>query len=128
MSLLHGTPVWTQYVDTPLVHKVWTVLDELDEPDVAFIPYWEWQAINDALNAEGVYATAYSGEDRLLLVLSNLSASEREIALPLSEIRAKNGALNQVVDNMHDLPVRVDGDVVTCVVGAKNFRLISFTR
>ena len=128
MSLLHGTPVWNQYIDTPLVYKAWTVLDELDEPDVSFIPYWQWQTLNKALNAQSVYASAYSGGDRLLLVLSNLSAGERDIAIPLSEIRANNGAVSRVADNMHSLPVRVDGGVVTCTVGPKNFRLLSFTK
>ena len=128
MSLLHGTHVWNQYLDSPLLYRVWGVLDELDEPGVAFIPYWRWPAANRALNARGVYATAYSGKERLLLVLSNLSAVEQEVVLPLAEIQARNPAVREVADHMHSLPVRLDGGVVKCTVGPKNFRLLTFTR
>ncbi len=128
MSLLHGTQVWNQYLDSPLLYRVWSVLDELAEPDVTFVPYWQWPEINEALNAQDVYATGYSGKDRLLLVLTNLSDQEREVAVPLAQIAARAGAVSRAADNMHNLPVRVDTDAVRCTVGPKNFRLLSLIR
>lgn len=127
MSLLHGTQVWNQYLDSSLVYRTWAVLDELDEPDVAFIPYWQWPAVNKSLNPQGVYATAYSGRDKLLLVLSNLTAEEREVAVPLAAINTRTGPVKHAADPMHAQPVRLEGGVVKCTVGAKNFRLLSFT-
>ena len=126
MSLLHGTHVWTQYIDLAPVYRAWTVLDELDEPDVAFIPYWKWPAINETLNGDNVYATAYSGKRRLVLVLANLSGTERDIEFPLSEIKAKQPAAGRVADNMHALPVRLEGGMVKCTIGPRDFRLLSF--
>ena len=127
MSLLHGTHIWRQYVDPAPVCAAWSVLDELDEPNVSFIPYWQWPAVNMALNAEGVYATAYTGSRRLLLVLANLSDAEREVELPLSAIRARLPGASDVADNMHGSPVSIQGGLVRCTVPAKNFRLLSFT-
>ncbi len=127
MSLLHGTHVWQQYVDAPAVYAAWTVLDELDEPDVTFVPYWDWPGINTTLNADGVYATAYSGKDRLLLVLANLSEAERDVQLPLSEIRAHLPGAGSVADNLHKLPVSIEDGTVKCTVAPKSFRLLSFT-
>ena len=127
MSLLHGTRVWNKYVDTPLVFKAWTVLDELSEPQTTFIPYWEWDELNAALNSRNVYATGYSSGGRLVLVLSNLSGKAHGVAVPLSEIRAKNPTANRVEDNMHGLPVRIEDGMVTCRIAPKNFRLLSFT-
>ena len=63
-----------------------------------------------------------------MLVLSNLSAVEQEVVLPLAEIQARNPAVREVADHMHSLPVRLDGGVVKCTVGPKNFRLLTFTR
>ncbi len=128
MSLLHGTQVWNQYIDSPLLYRAWSVLDELDEPDATFVPYWEWPEINEALNTQDVYATGYSGQDRLLLVLTNLSDQEREVTVPLAQIAARAGAVSQVADNMHNLPVRLDGGAVKCTVGPKNFRLLSLIK
>lgn len=127
MSLLHGTHIWQQYVDAPAVYATWGVLDELDEPDVAFIPYWDWPGINAALNADGVYATAYGGKDRLLLVLTNISGSERDVQFPLSEIRAHLPGAGSVADNLHRLPVSIEGGTVTCTIEPRSFRLLSFT-
>ena len=126
MSLLHGTHVWNQYIDAPLVYKTWAVLDESDAADVAFIPYWEWAELNGALNGQGVYASGYGGSKGLVLVLANLGGSEREVAVPLAEIRSKNRAVNRVEDNMHGLPVRIEDGTVTCRIPPKNFRLLSF--
>jgi len=128
MSLLHGTHLWAQYLDVSLLYKAWTVLDELDEPDVAFLPYWQWPAVNKPLNAHGVYVTAYRGKERVLLVLSNLSAEEREITLPVAAIKTRTGAVSKVADHMHSQPVGLEGGIVKCTVGAKNFRLLSFTK
>jgi len=125
MSLLHGTRVWSQYIDTPLVRKVWAVLDELDEPDVSFVPYWQWEEVNVGLNGRGVYATGYRGSRSFVLVLSNLSDGAREVAVPLSEIRAKNQDVRRVADNMHGLPVRIEDGLVKCRIAPKNFRLLS---
>ena len=63
-----------------------------------------------------------------MLVLSNLSTGERDIALPLAEIQARNPAVSRVADNMHRLPVTLEGGVLKCTVGPKNFRLLSFTK
>jgi hypothetical protein len=123
MSLLHGTPVWNQYIDSSVLYKAWAVLDELDEPNVAFIPYWDWPAVNEPLNPRMVYASAYSGNDRLILVLSNLSNQERSVAIPLVDIPAGH----QVEDHMHDLPVTIQDGELRCTIAPKNFRLLSFT-
>ncbi|NUQ65222.1 MAG: hypothetical protein HUU20_22375, partial [Pirellulales bacterium] len=128
MSLLHGTQVWSEYVDRTLLFKTWAVLDELDEPDVSFLPYWQWPTVNQALNPQAVYATAYSGKDRLLLVLSNLSATPREVAIPFAEIQTRNRAVTRVADHLHHLPVGLDGGTLKCTVEAKNFRLLSFSK
>jgi hypothetical protein len=127
MALLHGTQVWNQYLNSPLLYQVWTVLDELDEPDVVFTPYWQWPAVNGPLNAQGVYATAYAGQERILLVLSNLSAEAQQVTVPLAAIRTRTGAVTQVADHMHGLPVDLEGGMLRCTVEGKNFRLLSFT-
>ncbi|HCU34678.1 MAG TPA: hypothetical protein DGT21_04290 [Armatimonadetes bacterium] len=127
MSLLHGTHIWQQYADAPAVYATWGVLDELDEPDVAFIPYWDWPELNHALNADGVYATGYNGTTRLILVLTNLSDTQREVEFPLSEIRAHLPAAGRVADNLHGSPVSIEGGLVRCTIEPKNLRLLSFT-
>ncbi|MDA0707435.1 MAG: DUF6067 family protein [Proteobacteria bacterium] len=123
MSLLHGTHVWNQYADSSVVYKAWTVLDELDDPNVAFIPYWQWASVNAPLNPRQVYASAYRGNDRLILVLSNLSAEEQAVAIPLADIPGAR----HVEDHMHALPVGIEGGMLRCTIPPKNFRLLSFT-
>jgi hypothetical protein len=128
MALLHGTQVWSEYLEKPLLYRTWTVLDELDEAGVEFLPYWQWPAVNQPLNAQGVYATAYVGKERVIVVLSNLTAEDRVVTLPLAEIKCHSGAVSQIADNMHGQPVSREGGNVTCTIGAKNFRLLSFSR
>jgi hypothetical protein len=127
MSLLHGTHIWSQYVDLPPVYAAWGVLDELSSDDVTFIPYWDWPELNEAINANNVYVTAYAGEDRLVLVLANLSDTEQEIEFPLSAIQARQPGAEVVTDNMHAQPVSIEDGTIRCAVQPKNFRLLSFT-
>lgn len=118
MSLLHGTHVWNQYIDSPLLYRAWSVLDELDEPDIEFVPYWQWRKVNVALNRKEVYASAYRGKTRTILVLSNLSDRQQTVTIPVA---------GGVEDHMHGLPAPVEDGKLTCTIAAKNFRLLSVT-
>jgi len=126
MGLLHGTHVRAGYNDKKLVVSVWEVLDAMSESPVTFIPYWEWDGLNQLINDRKIFASAYKSDDQLVLVLANLATEEQHVSFPLAEIQTKNRKTIRVSDHMHGLPVSIKDGCVTCTIPAKNFRLLTF--
>jgi hypothetical protein len=97
------------------------VLDELSEPNVAFIPYWDWPVVNEPLNGRDVYASAYKGSDRMVLVLANLTADEQDVAISTEDLPMRG----RIEDHMHGQAVRIEDGKLQCTIAPKNFRLLT---
>jgi hypothetical protein len=124
MALIHGTPVYCGAINSQPVFATWGVLDELQGPAVKFIGYWNWP-VNETLNPRGLYASLYQQPDRLVLVVSNLSAAEAAVEIPRAELARLLPGLKNAQDNMDRWPVQLDDKSLHLKVPAKSFRMIS---
>lgn len=130
MALMHGTPIFAQYLDTDLMYRCWGAFDLLDEQTVDFIPYWEWP-LNQKLHHHHVYTSLYRQSKKAIMVVSNLSPTRQLAHIPLAELRQVFPKFQTAIDPLENdqltstpylAPELPDEFIID--VPAKGFRLV----
>ena len=123
LALVHGTPIYCGAIQSTPMFAAWSVLDQLRGPTVDFIPYWKWP-YTDTLIERSIYASIYRQPGRSVLVVSNLSAANANVAIPRGELERLIPGLKTARDDMDHWAVKLDDDALRLNVPRKNFRLI----
>jgi len=126
LTELHDVLIYPVGADLSLIQDSWKARDRfgVGDENVEFLGYWENSDILES-SAPGVYVSLYRKPEKALLIVSNLSESEKLATLKVNLARMGFGGVTpRVLDASSGEAISLSGDILKVSLPAASVRWI----